>query len=129
MTLLTTQVLRLRNTSVILSSQTSDSLEVMKTNNRRFRRTHSMFAIATLIALGALACGWTETAATATATVGATEAAQAAATDGATSYDFPTGDAVLVPVGYQHPGDHVDNTGAFLPANGKPTMVFVDAIW
>ena len=47
----------------------------------------------------------------------------------AVSYAFPTGEAVLVPVGYEHPGDHVDNTGAFLPTNGKPTLVFVDAIW
>jgi hypothetical protein len=38
-------------------------------------------------------------------------------------------DAVLVPADYQPPADHVDRTGAFIPANGKPTLVFVDAIW
>ena len=42
---------------------------------------------------------------------------------------FPTGPAVLVPAGYQPPGDRVDSTGAYVPANGKPTLVFVDAIW
>ena len=42
---------------------------------------------------------------------------------------LPTGDAVLVAADYAHPQDRVDNTGAFLPANGKPTLVFVDAIW
>ncbi len=42
---------------------------------------------------------------------------------------FPTGPAVLVEVGYEPPRDHVASTGAYLPANGKPTLVFVDAIW
>ena len=42
---------------------------------------------------------------------------------------FPTGPAVLVASNYVPPGDRVDSTGAFLPANGKPTLVFVDAIW
>ena len=42
---------------------------------------------------------------------------------------FPTGPAVLVPDGYQFPGDRVDSTGAYVPTNGKPTLVFVDAIW
>ena len=45
------------------------------------------------------------------------------------TFDFPTGDAVLVSTDYRHPQDRVDNTGAYLPANGKPTVVFVDAIW
>lgn len=44
-------------------------------------------------------------------------------------YAFPTGPAVTVPEGYTPPGDHVPATGAYLPANGKPTLVFVDAIW
>ena len=44
-------------------------------------------------------------------------------------YQFPTGPAVTVPEGYTPPGDHVPGTGAYLPANGKPTLVFVDAIW
>ncbi len=51
--------------------------------------------------------------------------APTAAADGG----FPTGPAVLVPDGYQPPGDRVDSTGAYVPANGKPTLVFVDAIW
>ena len=42
---------------------------------------------------------------------------------------FPTGPAVLVAADYQYPGDRVDSTGAYLPSNGKPTIVFVDAIW
>ena len=42
---------------------------------------------------------------------------------------FPTGPAVLVVANYEPPPDRVDSTGAFLPANGKPTLVFVDAIW
>jgi hypothetical protein len=44
-------------------------------------------------------------------------------------YDFPTREPVLVPVGYTHLRDYVDNTGAFLLTNGKPMLVFVDAIW
>jgi hypothetical protein len=42
---------------------------------------------------------------------------------------FPTGPAVLVPVGYEPPDDRVDSTGAYLPVNGKPTLVYVDTIW
>ena len=42
---------------------------------------------------------------------------------------FPTGPAVLVAADYQPPGNRVDSTGAYLPANGKPTFVFFDAIW
>ena len=44
-------------------------------------------------------------------------------------YDFPTGPAVLVEANYEPPEDHVPSTGAYLPTNGKPTLVFVDAIW
>lgn len=42
---------------------------------------------------------------------------------------MPSGPAVLVANGYQAPNDKVDSTGAFVPANGKPTLVWVDAIW
>ena len=42
---------------------------------------------------------------------------------------FPTGPAVTVSGGYEPPRDRVASTGAYLPANGKPTLVFVDAIW
>jgi hypothetical protein len=44
-------------------------------------------------------------------------------------YDFPTGPPVTVPVGYEPPDSYVASTGAYLPVNGKPTLVFVDAIW
>lgn len=37
--------------------------------------------------------------------------------------------AVTVPAGYVPPGDRVDSTGAYVPVNGKPTLVYVDAIW
>jgi hypothetical protein len=36
---------------------------------------------------------------------------------------------VIVPVGYEPPDSYVASTGAYLPVNGKPTLVFVDAIW
>ena len=42
---------------------------------------------------------------------------------------FPTGPALLVAADYQAPKGKVDSTGAFIPANGKPTLVWVDAIW
>ncbi len=48
---------------------------------------------------------------------------------GETSFDFPIGPASVVPAGYRAPGDRVPSTGAFLPTNGRPTLVFVDAIW
>ncbi len=47
----------------------------------------------------------------------------------ATEYDFATGPAVLIAAGYEPPKDRVDSTGAYLPVNGLPTVVFVDAIW
>lgn len=43
--------------------------------------------------------------------------------------DFPTGPAFAVRAGYEPPADRVPSTGAWLPANGRPTLVFVDAIW
>ena len=58
-----------------------------------------------------------------------TAAPSNAGTPAATGLDFATGPAVLVAADYQYPGDRVDSTGAYLPANGKPTLVFVDAIW
>ncbi len=45
------------------------------------------------------------------------------------AYDFPSGPAVLVAADYAPPEDRVASTGAYLPSNGKPTLVFVDAIW
>ncbi len=43
--------------------------------------------------------------------------------------DVLTGPAILVESGYIPPGDHVASTGAYVPVNGKPTLVFVDSIW
>jgi hypothetical protein len=71
------------------------------------------------------------------ATPGATPAAPAETSTGTaappsgaqSTFDFPTGPAVLVERGYEPPGDRVPSTGAYLPANGKPTLVYVDAIW
>lgn len=45
------------------------------------------------------------------------------------TYDVSTDQAMVVPVSYQAPKDRVANTGAYLPKNGKPTLVFVDSIW
>ena len=57
-------------------------------------------------------------------------APSAASSDGASAdAGFPTGPAVLVPAGFQFSSERVDSTGAYVPANGKPTLVFVDAIW
>lgn len=41
----------------------------------------------------------------------------------------PAKEAVLVAADYRPPKGRVDSTGAYLSANGKPTLVFVDAIW
>ena len=66
-------------------------------------------------------------------TVAATPEATPTATPSPTptpeSYAFPTGPAVLVAADYEPPEDRVASTGAYLPSNGKPTLVFVDAIW
>ena len=65
-----------------------------------------------------------------TAVATATETATpAAATPTPESYSFPTGPAVLVTADYEAPEDRVASTGAYIPSNGKPTLVFVDAIW
>ena len=37
--------------------------------------------------------------------------------------------AVMVSSDYEIPKGYVDNTGAYIPQNGKPTIVFVDSIW
>ncbi len=38
-------------------------------------------------------------------------------------------EAVLVAADYEPPKNRIDSTGAYIPGNGKPTLVFVDAIW
>lgn len=43
--------------------------------------------------------------------------------------NFEAGPAVLVPVGYEPPTDRVDSTGAYIPVNDQPTLVFLEAIW
>ena len=105
----------------------------MNTPPHRFSRTRPLVVLATFVALVAAACGRGE--ADAVDAEPTTVVVASAVADGQSldpvgvTYDFPTGDAVLVSVDYQHPGDRVDNTGAYLPTNGKPTLVFVDAIW
>ena len=47
----------------------------------------------------------------------------------ASTEGIPTGPAVTVPADYEAPRGHVPSTGAWLPANGQPSLVFVDAIW
>ena len=54
---------------------------------------------------------------------------EVAATGSADDLPYATGPAVVVAAGYEPPDDRVDSTGAYLPSNGKPTLVFVDAIW
>ncbi|MDA1004448.1 MAG: hypothetical protein O3B31_14075 [Chloroflexi bacterium] len=81
------------------------------------------------VAFATIACG-----SAAPGTPAATDSAPQEATSStpqsaAVRFAFPTGPAVTVPVGYTPPSDRVDSTGAHLPANGKPTLVFVDAIW
>ncbi|MCY3656423.1 MAG: hypothetical protein OXG95_07405 [Chloroflexi bacterium] len=76
--------------------------------------------LAALVALGALlavACGGDSA-----------SDAQTADRVGA-SQGLPNGPAVTVAAGYTSPEDHVPSTGAWLPDNGQPTLVFVDAIW
>lgn len=62
------------------------------------------------------------------ATVGAEQSA-VSQTGPAVTGPAVTGPAVTVPAGYTPPDDRVDSTGAYLPVNGNPTLVFVDAIW
>ena len=82
---------------------------------------------ATAAATAAVTAG--TTAATPAGTPAAAPAATAAVAAPPPDLGFPTGPAVMVVAGYEPPTDRVDSTGAFLPANGKPTLVFVDAIW
>jgi hypothetical protein len=96
-------------------------------------------ALIAALALLATACGASSEATptsevsgidpTASVTATASETATADAAPGDATFDFPTGEAVLVSADYEHPGDRVDHTGTYLPTNGKPTVVFVDAIW
>ena len=133
-----------RNTSFILSVRSFDSFDVMTRLLEALRRPSRLPVIVAAIAVAAAACGGDVTVESApesntddpapVATAANTKATAEAsdAVGGAPEvvpYDFPTGEAVLVAAGYTHPNDRVDNTGAYLPTNGKPTLVFVDAIW
>ena len=111
---------------------------------RRSRGLPALIALSAAAALLAAACSGGDddalgagerTASTAqpAATATAAPAVQATAPPEATApvaeRSFPTGPAVIVAADYAIPDDRVDSTGAYLPANGKPTVVFVDAIW
>ena len=91
----------------------------------RPRRPHVLRLAALILACAALAAACSGGDDRGSAAPTATSAAAAAAPGD----DFPTGPAVLVAADYQPPGNRVDSTGAYLPANGKPTFVFFDAIW
>jgi len=102
--------------------------------DRAFRTT---LLIVGALALAACSGGDADTEAPAAAASAASAAAPAtsatapaASSDSAVPvYDFATGPAVLVSSDFEPSTERVDSTGAYLPANGKPTLVFVDAIW
>ncbi len=93
--------------------------------------------LAASIALGLVAVACSSGGGTTTPAAGTTPsgdggtpaATTAAGTAGGAAFDFPTGPAVTVEDGYAPPEDRVPSTGGYLPANGKPTLVYVDAIW
>jgi hypothetical protein len=88
-----------------------------------------LVAMLALLALAAVACGSDATSEGALAGTATSTRDSADAADGVAAFPYATGPAVLVSAGYEPPGDRVDSTGAYLPANGKPTLVYVDAIW
>ncbi len=88
------------------------------------RRVKPALAITLLVAMTAACSSGSDPAASLVAAD--SSPASSAAVAGAA---FPTGPAVLVASDYQAPKNKVDSTGAFLPANGKPTVVWTDAIW
>ena len=89
--------------------------------------------VITSLAFGlvALACssGGTPEAGTPALDATGTTSAPATPTASDATFSFPTGPAVVVEAGYAPLEDRVPSTGAFLPVNGKPTLVYVDAIW
>ena len=103
----------------------------------RSRRASAPFLGPLLLACAALVVACTggggddapAPAATSAPTVAATPEATPTPTPTPESYAFPTGPAALVAADYEPPTDRVASTGAYLPSNGKPTLVFVDAIW
>ena len=81
--------------------------------------TRPTLILAAVAAALTLACGSEGASPASTGDVPAPAATVAASADG----------AVRVPKGYQPPADRVPSTGATIPVNGKPTLVYVDAIW
>ena len=71
----------------------------------------------------AAACGSSEEPAPGAGSSGASPAPTEVA------FDFATGPVVLISEGYEPPTDRVDSTGAYLPVNDQPTLVFLEAIW
>ncbi|MBM4410104.1 MAG: hypothetical protein FJ037_02030 [Chloroflexi bacterium] len=80
--------------------------------------TRPTIVLASLAAVLMLACG----------PEGGRPETSTAAPEVATT-ETSTGGSVRVPKGYQPPNDRVPSTGATIPVNGKPTLVYVDAIW
>ncbi|GMU41689.1 MAG: hypothetical protein AMXMBFR23_25550 [Chloroflexota bacterium] len=92
-----------------------------------------LLAASFALGLVAVACssggGASTPAAVTTPSGGAETPAATAAGATADGFAFPTGPAVVVEAGYAPPEDRVPSTGGYLPVNGKPTLVYVDAIW
>ncbi len=90
-------------------------------------------ASAALALIGAVflsvACGGSQPAGGASASASGAQPSDAPPRSVAVTPRFPTGPAVTVPMSYEPPEDRVASTGAYLPANSKPTLVYVDAIW
>jgi hypothetical protein len=96
----------------------------MKIRTQRF----TLAAAATLAALLLAACASSDDTLTAGTPAVVTSIVSGPAEHGETR-DVLSGPAVTVPDGWEEPRDSVARTGAYLPANGLPTLVFVDAIW
>ena len=90
------------------------------------RRVHYGMLPVAVLAAALLVAGCRGSTAAPEAPAAATQAEPSGA---AVDAGFPTGPAVVVGADFTPPSDRVDSTGAYLPANGKPTLVFVDAIW
>ena len=96
----------------------------MKIRTQRF----TLAAAATLAALLLSVCASSDGAST-TETPAVVTSIVSGPAEYSETRDFLSGPAVTVPDGWEEPRDIVARTGAYLPANGLPTLVFVDAIW
>ncbi len=126
------------NNSFINCSPVGSNLGAMTTRHRSHIGGLLVAAFALLVLLFAACGGGTSDADAVTARLPeegeatSSEAASGVETSNeaaAPELPYATGPAVLIAAGYEPPTNRVDSTGAFLPANGKPTLVFVDAIW